>query len=239
MAHQKPGYDDTPVIPGSRFKVHDKERPQPRVVTPGTESTQSAPGQPPADAVILFNGQGLSGWTGLVQGDARWKVEHGYMEVVPGTGDILSRKHLGDCQLHLEWAAPGVVKGESQGRGNSGVFLMARYEIQVLDSFGGPVESHQCGALYGIAAPKENVTKPAGEWQTLDVAFRSAALDDNGRVVPARLSITHNGVLTIDNVEIPRATGGELDRNYLQPGPIMLQGTHGPVTFRNIRVKVR
>jgi hypothetical protein len=144
--------------------------------------------------------------------------------------DLVSEWTFLDYDLHVEFTYP-------QGS-NSGVYFQGRYEIQILDSFNGPVESHQCGALYGIQAPKENVTKPAGEWQTLAVSFASATLDDNGRVVPARISITHNGVLTIDDAEIPRATGGEMDRNYLQPGPIMLQGTHGPVSFRNVRVRV-
>src|SRR5579859_3155594 len=129
MAH---GYDDTPMIPGQSYRVHDKNRPQPRIVTTGTA------GAPPSDAVVLFDGGSLSGWAAQRGGEAGWKVENGYMEVVPGTGDIQTRQEFGDCQLHLEWAAPTIVKGDSQGRGNSGVFLMGRYEIQVLDCYENP-----------------------------------------------------------------------------------------------------
>ncbi|HNT33915.1 MAG TPA: DUF1080 domain-containing protein, partial [bacterium] len=104
MATERPGYDDTPYIPGSKYRVHDKERPYPPAVDPGTASTQTVPGQPPSDAVVLFDGTDLSKWTGK-EGVAKWKVENGYMEVVPKTGDIETREHFGDCQLHLEWAA--------------------------------------------------------------------------------------------------------------------------------------
>src|SRR5947207_459793 len=113
------GYSDTPVLP-SGYHVHDGDRPQPPIVDPGTASTQEAAGRPPSDAIILFDGSGLVNWRGR-NGDAGWKVENGYMEVAPGTGDITTRESFGDIQLHIEWAAPSVVKGDSQGRGNSGV----------------------------------------------------------------------------------------------------------------------
>lgn len=129
------GYDDTPFLPGGRWRVHDGSRPQPPVVTPGTFSTQEKPGAPPSDAVMLFDGTDLSLWESVSGGPVRWKVENGAMEVVPSTGDIQTKVHFGDCQLHLEWAAPAVFEGEGQGRGNSGVFLMGRYEIQVLDCY--------------------------------------------------------------------------------------------------------
>jgi hypothetical protein len=190
------------------------------------------PGPPDADGWIsVFDGTGFAGWKSRWDGMGHWVVKDGAL-VNDGHGgvDLVSEWTFLDYDLHIEFNYP---KGS-----NSGVYFQGRYEIQLLDSFGGPVESHQCGALYGIQAPKENVTKPAGEWQTFDIAFKSATLDDDGRVVPARISVTHNGVLTIDDAAIPRATGGEIDRNYLQPGPIMLQGTHGPVSFRNIRVRV-
>src|SRR5438874_5126183 len=115
MEKKNPGYDDTPFLPGSPFRVHDSSRPQPRVVRPGTESTPARPGQPPSDAVVLFDGTDLSQWTGVEGGEARWKVENGYLEVVARTGDIRTREEFGDCQLHLEWAAPAEVQGESQG----------------------------------------------------------------------------------------------------------------------------
>jgi hypothetical protein len=189
-------------------------------------------GTPDADGWIsVFNGTDFAGWKprwGETTGN--WAVKDGALQTTGGNTDLVSEWTFLDYDLHIEFSYP---KGS-----NSGVYFQGRYEIQVLDSFGRPVESHQCGALYGIQAPKENVTKPAGEWQSFDVSFKSATLDDNGRVVPARISITHNGVLTIEDAAIPRATGGEMDRNYLQPGPIMLQGTHGNVSYRNIRVRV-
>ncbi len=191
-------------------------------------------GQPDADGwITLFNGTDFTGWKQR-WGDnlGRWVVKDGAL-VNDGHGgvDLMSEWTFLDYDLHVEFNYPT--------GSNSGVYFQGRYEIQLLDSFGGPLESHQCGALYGIQAPSQNVTKPAGEWQSFDAVFRSATLDDNGRVVPARISLTHNGVLTIDNAEIPRATGGEMDRNYLQPGPILFQGTHGPVSFRNIRARLK
>ncbi|MDA0711029.1 MAG: DUF1080 domain-containing protein, partial [bacterium] len=126
------GYDDTPMLPGQPYRVHDSKRKAPRVVTPGL-----APGQSPSDAIVLFDGANLSKWQGR-DGDAAWKVENGYMEVLPKTGDISTREGFGSVQLHLEFACPSVVKGNSQGRGNSGVFLMGLYEIQVLDGYDNP-----------------------------------------------------------------------------------------------------
>lgn len=123
------GYEDTPLLPGGQWTVHDGRRPQPPVVNPGTATT------PPSDAVVLFNGQDLSRWDCLKGGPAKWKVENGYMEVVPKSGGLLSKDQFGDCQLHVEWAAPTVIEGTGQGRGNSGVFLMNLYEIQVLDCY--------------------------------------------------------------------------------------------------------
>ena len=140
-ANPKPGYSDTPVIPGQCWKVHDCERPQPRVVTPGTFSTPDQPGRPPSDAVVLFDGRGLDGWRACRDGGpAGWKVENGCMEVVAKAGNIRSVKEFADAQLHLEFAAPAVVAGDSQGRGNSGVFLMGRYEVQVLDCYRNPTD---------------------------------------------------------------------------------------------------
>src|SRR5205823_4606450 len=135
MEQQKPGYTDTPIIPGSPYRVHDSERPQPRIVTP---SPPDRPGAPPSDAIVLFDGSDLSNWASVNGGEASWTVADGTMEVAPRSGDIRTRAEFGDCQLHLEWAAPAEVKGDSQGRGNSGVFMMGRYELQVLDCYDNP-----------------------------------------------------------------------------------------------------
>ena len=162
------GYTDTSVIPGSNWRVHDGDRPQPRVVTPG-----GAIGNPPSDAVVLFDGSDLAQWIGRDGGDAAWKVENGYMEV-NGTGDISTRAHFGDCQLHLEWATPEEVVGDSQGRGNSGVFLLGLYEIQVLDSFDNRTYADgSASSIYGQYPPLVNACRGPGEWQSYDVIFES------------------------------------------------------------------
>ena len=141
------GYDDTPFLPDGKWRVHDVSRPRPKVITPGAENSQA-----PSDAIVLFDGSGLSKWETYLKGklvDTKWKVENGYMEVVPATGSIQTKDKFGDIQLHVEWAAPAEVKGNSQGRGNSGILLMSRYEIQVLDSYDNPTYADgQAAAIY-------------------------------------------------------------------------------------------
>lgn len=156
------GYDDTPYLPGSKWRVHDGTRPQPRIITPGTASTPEQAGATPSDAVVLFGGKDLSGWQSVKdKGPAKWKIEQGFAEVVPGTGDIESREHFGDCQLHLEFACPSLVKGDSQGRGNSGVFLLGRYEIQVLDGYQNPTYADGITAsIYGQYPPWSTPAAP-------------------------------------------------------------------------------
>lgn len=237
MEKGKPGYDDTPMIPGSKYRVHDKERPQPRVVTPGTESVQDAPGQPPSDAIMLFDGTDLSGWVGQ-EGEASWKVENGHMEVVPGTGNIKTREHLGDCQLHVEWATPAEVKGEGQGRGNSGVFLMGRYEIQVLDCFDNPTYADGAAtAIYGQCPPLVNSSRKPGEWQTYDIVWFGPRFDGEKLVRRASVTVLHNGVLVHHNKElIGPTTHRELAAYEPHPetGPLELQDHGDLVRYRNI-----
>ena len=166
MARTPLGPEDTPVIPGTRFRVHDGSRPQPRSVRPGTASTPETPGDPPSDAVLLFDGTTLMTWVSVNGGEAAWSVEHGHMEVVPGTGDIQTRVHFGNCQLHLEWATPATVTGEGQGRGNSGVLLMSRYEIRILDGYENPTYADgTTAAIYGQYPPLVNACRAPGAWQ--------------------------------------------------------------------------
>lgn len=231
------GYDDAPVLPDSPWQVHDHRRPQPRVITPGNEGSQAKPGQPPSDAVALFDGKDLSGWRGG-NGEAKWKVENGYMEVAPGTGDIESTEQFGDCQLHLEWAAPTVVKGESQGRGNSGVFLMGRYEIQVLDCFGNPTYADgSTASIYGEYPPLVNACRKPGEWQTYDIMWTAPRFNGVDLVWPAYATVIFNGVVVHNHAALYGPTGHRDVYPYkahAPKGPLKLQDHGDLVRYRNI-----
>ncbi len=227
------GYSDTSVIPGSKWRVHDGDRPQPRLVTPG-----GASGSPPSDAVVLFDGSDLTQWIGRDGSDAAWKVESGYMEV-NGTGDISTRAHFGDCQLHLEWATPEEVAGDSQGRGNSGVFLLGLYEIQVLDSFDNRTYADgSASSIYGQYPPLVNASRGPGEWQSYDIVFEAPAWDGDRLVKGAHLTVIHNGIVVHHRQRAVGPTGHRDLANYDTPhavtGPLQLQDHGDPVRFRNI-----
>jgi hypothetical protein len=226
----------------TQWKVHDMDRPQPRVIEPATASTQEQPGRPPSDAIVLFDGKDLSQWRGKDNEAAKWKVEKNYMETVKGTGMIWSRQPFGDCQLHIEWATPTPAVGESQGRGNSGVYLMETYEIQVLDSYDNKTyPDGQAGAVYGQFPPLVNASRKPGEWQTYDAIFRGPRFDSSGKLLrPARVTLLHNGVLVQDNVEL---TGGTAHKDrpaykaHPDKLPLALQDHANPVRFRNIWIR--
>ncbi|MCS6859199.1 MAG: DUF1080 domain-containing protein [Abditibacteriales bacterium] len=229
----KIGYDDTPFLPNAPYRVHDGTRPQPPVVTPG------AYGEPPSDAVVLFDGKDLSGWVSARDGgEAKWKVENGYMEVVPGTGDIETKEHFGDCQLHVEWMASVEATGESQGRSNSGVFLMGRYEIQVLDCYHNPTyPDGTTAAIYGQYPPLVNACRPPGEWQTYDIIWEAPRFDGETLVKPAYVTVLFNGIVVHHRTELIGPTTHRAILPY-QPhpptGPLRLQDHGDPVRFRNI-----
>ncbi len=232
------GYDDTPIIPGTNWHVHDGTRPQPPIVTPGTPSTEDEPGAPPSDAVILFDGTDLSGWIGKNGGEAQWKVENGYMETVPKTGAIQTREHFGDCHLHLEWAAPAEVSGDSQGRGNSGVFLMGRYEIQVLDCYDNPTYADgTAGAIYGQYPPLANACRRPGEWQVYDIIWEGPQFEAESLLRPAYVTVLLNGIALHHHTELMGFTSHKVVTTY-EPhppvGPLELQDHSNPVRFRNI-----
>ena len=235
---KRPGYDDTPIIPGSTFKVHDTQRPWPRVVTPPTASTQDKAGTPPSDAVVLFDGASLSAWQHRDGKPCGWKLENGYMEVVPKTGDICSRDQFGDCQLHVEWAAPSEVIGESQGRGNSGVFLMGRYEIQVLDCYNNMTYADgTTAAIYGEYPPLVNACRKPGEWQTYDIVWQGPRFEENRLIRPASLTVLHNGLLVHHAQPLIGPTTHRTVLPYVpQPtvGPLQLQDHGDRVRYRNI-----
>ena len=222
----------------SEWPIHSTDRPQPKAVDPGPAP---APLPPPSDAIVLFDGRDLSAWrsTDSTHGPARWKVENGYMEVVAGTGGIETAQGFGDVQLHVEWASPVTPTGEGQNRGNSGVFLMQRYEVQVLDSYGNVTyPDGQAAALYGQFPPAVNASRKPGEWQTYDIVFRRPRFDEGGKLVtPARITVLHNGVLVHDNVTLTGATAHRRRPPYeAHPDrlPISLQDHGHPVRFRNI-----
>lgn len=197
------GYQDTPLIPGTQWHVHDGLRPQPKVVTPGTNSTEEKPGTPPSDAVVLFDGKDLSKWRSGKGGEAQWKVENGYAEIAK-TGDIVSKDEFGpDIQLHVEWAAENPPKGSGQSRGNSGLFFSGRYEIQILDSYENPVyPDGQATAIYGQMPPLVNASRKPGEWQTYDIIFNGPRFKDGKLEKPAYATVLHNGVLVQNHTEL-------------------------------------
>jgi hypothetical protein len=234
----KGGYTDTPSLPGSRWRVHDAERPRPPAVSPGAAPGTGAP--PPADAVVLFDGSDLSAWRGR-KGPAAWKVASGAMEV-DGTGDLESVRHFGDCQLHLEFATPAEAKGAGQGRGNSGVFLFGRYEVQILDSKDNETYADgQCAALYGQFPPDVNACRGPGEWQSYDIVFEAPRFGAGGELLrPARITVFHNGVLVHHHRELLGPTAHRALPRYEphgEQGPIRLQDHGNPVRFRNIWVR--
>jgi Domain of Unknown Function (DUF1080) len=225
-----------------RWKANDPDRPLPPVIDPGTASTQDAPGRPPSDAVVLFDGKNISQWTGEDGQPAKWKVANGYMEVVPHSGYIHTRQPFGDCQLHVEFAEPVPPVGEGQDRGNSGVFLMGLYEVQVLDSYQNKTYADgQSSAVYGQFPPQVNASRPPGQWQTYDIIFHGPRLDNDGNLLrPARMTVLHNGVLVQDNVELSGPTAHH-DRPPYKPTPtklpLSLQDHGNPVRFRNIWIR--
>jgi hypothetical protein len=220
------------------WAIHDEKRTQPRVVTPGAE-----PGQPPSDAVVLFDGKDLSLWRSQkTHGAAEWTVENGYVQVKPGTGGIETAGAFGDCQLHVEWMAPSPAVGVSQDRGNSGVFLMGQYEVQVLDSYESKTYADgQAAALYGQYPPLVNASRAPGLWQTYDIVFRGPRFDSGGTVTrPARVTVFHNGVLVQDARELTGPTAHHARPAYKAHAPslpIGLQDHSHPVRFRNIWVR--
>lgn len=236
------GYQDTPLIPGTKWHVHDGERPQPKIVTPGEATTQEKVGSAPSDAVVLFDGKDLSKWRSSNGKDAPWKVENGYVECVPHSGDIFSKQDFGpDVQLHIEFATPPPV-GDGQGRGNSGCFLFGRYEIQVLDCYNNPTyPDGQATAIYGQTPPLVNASLPPGKWQTYDIVFEGPRFNEDGTVAkPAIATIFHNGVLTQNHTvvtgETPHRAVGTYHK-HPEKGPLKFQDHGNPMRFRNVWIR--
>ena len=238
-------YGDTPDAKHA-WAVHDMNRPNPPKVT-------ADPGAVPSDAVVLFDGTSLDAWetTKKEGGPAPWKIVDGAMEVVPKSGAIRTKQPFGDCQLHIEWASPKEVQGMGQGRGNSGVFLMNSYEIQVLDSY----ETHtlpdgsnknpnyadgQASAVYAENPPLVNASRAPGEWQSYDIVFHQPVWDGDTLRFPGSVTVFHNGVLTQDHWEM-EGLSTHCRRKPLKPHekklPLSLQDHGNPTRFRNIWIR--
>lgn len=229
--------DDRPGAPAGGWRQHDIHRPKPPVVEPADGGVAS---RPPRDAIVLFDGTSLDAWKSQHGGPARWKIVDGALQTVPGAGMIETQKTFGDIQLHVEWAAPSPPHGVGQDRGNSGVFLMGQFEIQVLDSFRADTYADgQAGSIYGQFPPLVNASRPPGEWQSYDIAFRRPRFDDSGRLLePARITVFHNGIL-VQNNEPPFGRTSWLEWEPYEGhgdarGPIALQDHDHPVKYRNI-----
>lgn len=229
-----------PQQPWSSYKVHDMDRPKPPVVAPATAPSETV--KPPSDAIVLFDGSDLSKWEAENGGAPTWRLGDGAM-TVSGRGGIRTREKFGDVQLHIEWATPTPPRGTSQGRGNSGVFLMSLYEIQVLDNYQADTyPDGQAGSVYGQYPPLVNASRAPGEWQTYDIFFSKAIYKDKKLSRPARITVLHNGVLVQANTEMFGPTvhlqvAKYPDEPLPDAGALTLQNHNNPVRFRNIWIR--
>lgn len=240
------GFRDTPLLPGTKWHVHDPDRPQPPVVTPGPTFSQSAPA--PSDAELLFDGKDISKWQSERGQAAPWVITNGYMETAARQG-IRTRGKWADFQLHLEFATPIPATGTGQGRGNSGVLINNLYEVQILDSYKDKTyPDGQCGAIYGQSPPLVNASRPPGEWQTYDIVFESPRWNEQKELVKkATITVIHNGVLVQNHYELMGATDGigavpwkSLSKYGAPHDPetfIQLQYHNNPLRFRNIWIR--
>ena len=187
--------------------------------------------------VVLSDGADFSGWRQRDGAPSQWEVQSDGSMLVKG-GDAITADEFGDFQLHLEFRCPEMPEKAGQARGNSGVYIHGRYEVQVLDTFGQPPASNGCGAIYSIAPPQVNASRPAGEWQTYDIVFRAPRFDASGSVTETpRMTVIHNGRVIHNNLTLPNTTPGGLDGAMVARGPILLQDHGDPVRYRNIWVR--
>ena len=223
---------------GPRGNPADTEvwEPEPIVVAPG------AGGAPPSDAIVLFDGSDLGQWQHRDGSDVQWSLEDGAVTVVRGTGDIFTRDAFGDIQLHVEWRTPAIIEGEGQGRGNSGIIIQQRYEVQVLDSYANRTYSNgQAASIYKQHIPQVNSSRPPGEWQSYDIFFTAPRFAHDGSLTtPAYVTVLHNGVLVQNHVEIAgpvRFIGETSYEPHPLKQPLQIQDHGNPVSFRNIWIR--
>ena len=209
----------------ARFSLTRMERRPPRLGA-----------KPPEEAVVLFDGTGLESWMHRDGQPAGWKLrEDGSVEVT--RGNILSRRSFGDVRIHLEFRTPLMAEARGQARGNSGVYVQGRYEVQVLDSFGLEPMDNGCGGVYRIAPPRVNASLPPLQWQTYEIVFRAPRFDASGsKTANARITVRHNGQVIHSNRELPRLTPGGVSNEESERGPLLLQDHRDPVQYRNIWV---
>lgn len=222
-----------------QWPVHSLDRPRPPIVDPGPAGP---PSPVPEDAIVLFDRNDLRAWRGADGSPAGWTVGDGYFQVAAGAGPIETRQAFGDVQLHIEWATPAEVEGNGQERGNSGVFLMGFYEIQVLDSYHNLTYADgQAAAVYGQQPPLVNASRPPGEWQTYDIVFHRPHFNGDGSVAsPARVTVLHNGVLVHDDVALRGRTAHMREPEYAVHEdrlPLRLQDHGNPVRYRNVWIR--
>jgi hypothetical protein len=235
------GYEDTPMLPGGKWRVHDAKRPQPVKIEAGTYSTQEHAGTPPSDAEVLFDGKDLSKWRSAKGDPAAWNVHDGYLEVAPKTGDIYTREEFGDIQLHVEWCTPAPLKPGNVWQGNSGVFLFGVYELQVFESSRNLIYADgQAGAIYGQYPPLVNPSRDPGQWQIFDVIFNPARWKDGKLETPAYITVFQNGVVIHNHTAIMGETKHRIFPRYTDHGSngsIRLQDHGDLVRYRNIWVR--
>ena len=235
------GYEDTPMLPGGKWHVHDAKRPQPPKITGATCSTQARAGLPPSDAEVLFDGKDLSRWRNAAGEAAAWTVRDGYLEVAPKTGDIYTREKFGDIQLHVEWRTPAPLRPGNVWQGNSGVFLFGVYELQVFESSRNLIYADgQAGAIYGQYPPLVNPSRDPGEWQVYDIIFSPARFKDGKLTAPAYVTAFQNGVVIQNHTAIMGETRHRTFPRYTDrgpQGPIKLQDHGDLVRYRNIWVR--
>ena len=228
------GFTSTPMQPGGKWHVHDPNRPQPAVVTPGTPSTQETPGKAPSDAVVLFDGKDLSNFK-----PSKWKVQDGYVQVTGG--QLTSKQEFRDVQVHVEWLASKEIKGSGQKRGNSGVFLMGKYEIQVLDCYKNQTyPDGMTGSVYGQTPPQVNACRPQEVWQSYDIIFTAPEFEGKKVVKPAYVTVLLNGVVVQNHTEIRGPCTWKNVAKYRPhgpTGPLSFQAHGNPMRYRNIWIR--
>lgn len=231
------GYQDTPLIPGTQWHVHDNRRPYPPIVKPGAFVSIPAP----ADAIVLFDGTNMDKWCKGDGSPSGWRIVDGYMEAVPKQGSLRTKDSFGSCQLHVEWASPVGVTSKSQSRGNSGVIIQGLYEIQVLDNYGNTTYADgQAASIYGQYPPLVNVCRPQGEWQSYDIVFNAPKFADDGKLLkPAYITVFHNGVLVQNHREVFGPTGHKTIGKYSKHGkrPLSLQDHGNPTRYKYIWIR--